>query len=174
MANNHTVRAHAAAAIPLDAPYRAATPEDANAMADLVNFAGEDMPLYLWSKMTTPGQSPWDVGSERARRVQGAFSYLNTVVREEGGRVAAALIGYPLSNEPESWADDEMPAMFVPLQELEDLAAGTWYINVVAAYPEYRGRGFGTGLLEIAERLGEIRASDPKKFWKDNKKTSSV
>jgi hypothetical protein len=29
----------------------------------------------------------------------------------------------------------EIPAMFVPLEELERSAPGTWYVNVLAAYP---------------------------------------
>jgi len=43
--------------------------------------------------------------------------------------------------------------MFVPLQELEDLAPGTWYVNVLAAYPDERGKGYGRALLGIADRL---------------------
>jgi ribosomal protein S18 acetylase RimI-like enzyme len=43
--------------------------------------------------------------------------------------------------------------MFVPLQQLEDLVPGTWYINVLAAFPEHRGKGYGTGLLTVAERI---------------------
>ena len=43
--------------------------------------------------------------------------------------------------------------MFVPLQELENLAPGTWYVNVLAAYPEERGKGHGTALLGVAEQL---------------------
>jgi ribosomal protein S18 acetylase RimI-like enzyme len=46
-----------------------------------------------------------------------------------------------------------MPAMFVPLQELENEASGTWYVNVLAAYPEDRGKGHGAALLAIAEKL---------------------
>ena len=46
-----------------------------------------------------------------------------------------------------------MPAMFVPLQELEDLVPGTWYVNVLAAYPDARGNGHGRALLGIADRL---------------------
>jgi len=41
----------------------------------------------------------------------------------------------------------------VPLQQLEDMAPGTWYLNVLAAYPERRRRGHGRALLGIAERL---------------------
>jgi ribosomal protein S18 acetylase RimI-like enzyme len=46
-----------------------------------------------------------------------------------------------------------MAAMFVPLQELENLAPGTWYVNVLAAYPEQRGKGHGTRLLAVADSL---------------------
>ncbi len=43
--------------------------------------------------------------------------------------------------------------MFVPLQQLEDMALSTWYVNVLAAYPEHRGRGHGSRLLKVAEEL---------------------
>ncbi|HZA65932.1 MAG TPA: GNAT family N-acetyltransferase [Geminicoccaceae bacterium] len=35
----------------------------------------------------------------------------------------------------------------------ENLAPGTWYVNVLATFVEYRGRGYGSRLLGIAERL---------------------
>ena len=72
------------------------------------------------------------------------------------GRVAAGLIGYPLPDRPEP-IPDTMPPMFVPLQELENLAPGTWYVNVLAAYPEHRGQGCGTALLAVAETAGRRR-----------------
>ena len=45
---------------------RAARPDDAPALAELVNFAGEGLPLYLWGKMAEAGQTAWDVGRIRA------------------------------------------------------------------------------------------------------------
>ena len=139
--------------IDLEPPLRAATPDDAAAMADLVNFAGDGLALYLWGKMAEPGQDAWEVGRQRARRESGGFSYRNTVVAEEDGEVVACLIGYPLPDEPEPIDYTTMPPMFVALQELENLAPATWYVNVVAAYPEHRGRGVGTMLLRVADRL---------------------
>jgi ribosomal protein S18 acetylase RimI-like enzyme len=68
------------------------------------------------------------------------------------------VIGYRLPDEPEPIGDD-MPPMFVPLLELENLAPGTWYVNVVATRPDHRGRGHGTKLLAIAEQLAEEAAS---------------
>jgi len=139
--------------IELAPPYRRASREDAAALAELVNFAGEGMPLYLWTRMAGPGESPWEVGRLRAARDEGSFSYRNAIVREEQSKVAAALIGYALPDAPDPVDYAGMPAMFVPLQQLEDLAPGTWYINVIATYPEHRGKGIGTELMAIAERL---------------------
>lgn len=113
------------------------------------------MPYFLWSRMAAEGDSPWDIGRQRACRDSGGFSYRNAVVREEEDRVVSALIGYPLPDEPEPVDYSEMPAMFVPLQQLEDMAPATWYINVLGTYPDYRGRGFGGELLAIAEALAD-------------------
>ena len=133
---------------------RKATRKDAAAMADLINFAGEGLPLYLWQQMMEPGETAWEVGRMRARREEGGFSYRNTMLMEAHGTVAASLIGYPLPDAPEAIDHDTMPAMFVPLQELENLVPGTWYVNVLSAYPQWRGQGFGTELLALADRLG--------------------
>jgi ribosomal protein S18 acetylase RimI-like enzyme len=122
-------------------------------MAELVNMAGEGIPLYVWTRMAEPGQSPWDVGRERARRETGAFSYRNAIVREQDGEVVACLVGYPLEARTAPADDSEIPPMFVPMQQLEDMVPGTWYVNVLATYPEHRGRGYGRGLLEIAEAI---------------------
>jgi len=136
----------------LTPPFRRATPNDAQALAELVDFASEGLALYLWTKIAGPGGDPWAVGRERALRGVGSFSYRNAVVMEREGRVAAGLIGYPLPDRPEP-IPHTMPPMFVPLQELENLAPGTWYVNVLAAYPEHRGHGHATTLLGVADTL---------------------
>lgn len=137
----------------LESPYRYATQDDAPALAELANEAAEGMPLYMWSKRAAKGQDPWEIGMARAKREKGGYSYRHAVVCEEDGDVVAALIGYPLPDAPPPGDYDDMPAMYVPLQELEDAARGTWYVNFIAAYPAHRGRGYGKALLDIAERL---------------------
>jgi ribosomal protein S18 acetylase RimI-like enzyme len=131
-------------------PFRRATIDDAPVLAELVNYAGEGMPLYLWSKMAGSGETAWDIGRRRAAREEGSFSYRNATIIEYDGECAGCLIGYEVSNDPAPIADD-MPAMFVPLQELEDLAPGTWYVNVLAVRPQFRGQGLGTKLLGVAD-----------------------
>ncbi len=133
-------------------PFRPARPDDAEALAELIDFAGEGMPLYLWEKMTEPGETAWDVGRRRAKREDSGFSYRNATILEIEGAAVACLIGYALPDRPEA-IDDDMPAMFVPLQELENLAPGTWYVNVLACYPSHRGQGYGTQFLALAKDL---------------------
>lgn len=142
----------------LQPPFRRATPADADALAELINFAGEGLPLYLWDKMREPGETAWDVGRRRAQRESGAFSYRNAVVAERAGRVIAGMVTYRVADEPEA-IDAETPGIFVPLLELENLALGSWYVNVLAVYPEFRGQGLGRQLLEIAGEQARENAS---------------
>jgi ribosomal protein S18 acetylase RimI-like enzyme len=130
---------------------RKAARDDAVALTELANFAGEGMPLYLWGRFAEEGQSGWEYGRERIRREEGGFSYRNAIIAEVEGVVAACHIGYRTADEPEAIDYETMPAMFVPLQELENLRPGHWYTEILSAYPQYRGQGFGTALLAYAE-----------------------
>lgn len=121
-------------------------------LARLIDLAGEGLPLYLWSEMAATGEDPWEIGQQRAARDTGGFSYRNSVVAEVDGKVVGALVGYPVADEPEPVDTGSTPPMFVPLRELENLAPGTWYVNSVAVFPEARGLGVGSKLMNRAEQ----------------------
>ena len=129
---------------------RDAASSDCTELAQLINFAGEGLPLYLWQQMAGAGEDPWEIGRQRAVRDTGSFSYRNSVVAELDGKIAGALVGYPLAAEPEPIDTANTPPMFIPLLELENLAAGTWYVNAVATFPEARGSGVGSKLMRWA------------------------
>lgn len=129
---------------------RLATIADAALLAVLGNIAGEGLPLHVWEGLAAPDESAWDVGRRRAAREEGSFSYRNATIIEHGGQCAGCLVGYAIPDAPAS-IPQELPAMFVPLQELEGLALGTWYVNVLAVLPQFRGIGLGTRLLQRAE-----------------------
>ena len=134
--------------------FRPATVDDATVLAELINYAGEGLPLYLWSQMAEPGEAAWDVGRRRAAREEGGFSYRNATIIEHDGQCAGCLIGYEIPDNAEPIPDD-MPAIFLPLQELENLAAGAWYINVLAVRPQFRSQGLGAELLALAEETAQ-------------------
>lgn len=137
----------------LPAPFRRGRPDDAPVLAELVNYAGEGLPLYLWASLAGPDESAWDVGTARARRETGSFSYRNAIMIERRGEAAGCLIGYPIPDQPEPIPPD-FPPLVRPLQELENLAPGTWYVNVLAVRPQHRGHGLGGQLLGLADEIG--------------------
>ncbi|MSP03752.1 MAG: N-acetyltransferase [Acetobacteraceae bacterium] len=138
--------------IDLPPTYPLATQADEPALADLVDFVGEGLPSYLWARMARPGEYPRDVGIRHTSREEGAFLYRNAIVGDDGDGAITALTGYSLSEQSEPIGPD-MPVMFVPVQELENLAPGNWHINVLATYPERRNRGHGARLTRFAEQL---------------------
>lgn len=134
---------------------RDARKEDCAALADLIDIAGEGLAGYVWQQIAGPGEDARAIGRQRAARDTGSFSYRNSVVAEVDGQIVGALVGYPIATEPEPIDTASMPPMFVPLQELENLAAGTWYVNAVAVVPEARGLGLGSQLMKRAEQAAQ-------------------
>jgi len=135
--------------------YRQAEHKDADDLARFINIAGEGLPHYLWDRMAEAGEDAWGVGAKRACREDGGFSYRNAIMATLGDAAAACLISYALPPSPEPFDPTSVPAMFVPLMELENLAPNNWYINVLAAYPQFRGQGLGSRLLEIAQQKAD-------------------
>jgi ribosomal protein S18 acetylase RimI-like enzyme len=134
-----------------DLRLRPARKDDAEALARLIDIAGEGFGMYLWSQAAKPGETALEIGKRRAQREEGGFSYRHATIAELGGRIAGLLLGYRLP-EPYVLGDvSALPEMVRPLVELEAEAPGTWYVNALAAFPEYRGRGIGTRLLTEAE-----------------------
>lgn len=132
---------------------RPARREDAADLARLGDMAGHGLPSFLWRRSAAPGQDPFEIGVARAARDDADFSWRNAAVADVDGQVAAALVTYPTSDTPEPL--DGLGPIVRTLQELEDRAPGSQYINVLAVYPAFRRRGIGRLLLkEAARRAG--------------------
>ncbi|ESW60590.1 MAG: hypothetical protein Q27BPR15_11095 [Rhodobacter sp. CACIA14H1] len=141
---------------------RAATAADAGHLVRFINMAADDLPLHFWSRSVGPQGDPWAYGRERAARETGGFSFRNAWLAEVEGEVAACLLGYPAEDDPGP-IDPDTPPIFVPLLELEAMAPGSWYLNVLATYEAYRGKGCGSALLahaeDVAHRAGRTSIS---------------
>ncbi|MEX3015307.1 GNAT family N-acetyltransferase [Gymnodinialimonas hymeniacidonis] len=129
-----------------DLASRPATLADVPLMAQLVDMAGEGLPMTLWAAMVQGDETPMDVGMARASRDEGAFSWRNAVVGTVDGASKGMIITYDVATEPE----EITPDLFVPLIELENMAPGTLYVNVLAVLPDARGKGLGRSLLKEA------------------------
>ena len=133
------------------ATFRPAAKADASALAVLVDIAGEGLPAHLWNTLKAPGQSILEVGRERAAREEGGFSYRNAIIAEVDGEIAACLVGYRLDDPYDLGDLEQAPPVVRPLVLLEAKARGSWYVNVLATFPEFRRCGIGIELLGIAE-----------------------
>lgn len=131
---------------------RQATAADDADLVQFINMAADDLPLHFWRKSVGPDGDPIAYGRERARRDTGNFTYRNAWLAEQGGAVAACLLGYMADAVPGP-IDPDTPAIFIPLLQLEALAPGSWYLNVLATYGPHRGHGLGTALLAHAETV---------------------
>lgn len=131
---------------------REAQVTDAGHLTRFINMAADDLPLHFWKRTVGPEGDPWAYGRERAARETGSFSFRNAWLAEVEGEVAACLLGYAAEPEPAP-IDPDTPPIFVPLLELEALAPGSWYLNVLATYASQRGKGLGSALLLKAETI---------------------
>lgn len=131
---------------------RAARQDDARTLARIIDIAGHGLPAYLWKGMASANETPLDVGTERAARSSGGFSWRNAHLAVTDGQIAGGLIGYRLGEDPQPI--DDLPAMFRPLQALENRVPGSYYINALACFEAFRQSGVGLALLAQAEALG--------------------
>lgn len=137
--------------------FRQARESDALDLACLIDCASRGLALWLWSTLRTAGQSSIEVGRHRIRTLSASpLHYATFTVADIDGAIAGALTGrlIPLRYERGDFAD--LPDVYAPLLELEAVAAGSWYLNVVAVYPEFRGRGLGSALLRKAEEIARL------------------
>ena len=138
---------------------RKARASDAPHLVRFINMAADNLPLHFWRKTVGPEGDPWALGEERAARESGNFSYRNAWLAEVDGSVAACLLGYAADPEPAP-IEPDTPPLFVPLLELEAMAPGSWYLNVLATYEEFRGKGLGSALLVHAETIAAAAGHD--------------
>jgi len=126
---------------------------DARDLVELIVMAGEGLPLRVWEDMRENGESVMDVGYRRATRTKGSFSYRNADVALQGRDVISAIVSYPLPVNMQPGAVADVSPLFRPLVELENMAISTWYINMLASYPEARGQGAASALMvEVGTR----------------------
>jgi ribosomal protein S18 acetylase RimI-like enzyme len=146
---------------------RPARREDAGALARLIDLAAEGLPGHLWAGMAEPGEDPLAVGTRRAARDEGTFSWRNAVVAECEGQVAGGIVAWPMPEAPQPL--DGLPPVLRPVQALENRVGGTLYVNSLAVFPGFQRRGIGRRLL-----VGTFAADRPVSLIRASANTSAA
>jgi ribosomal protein S18 acetylase RimI-like enzyme len=131
--------------------FRPARKEDCRTIAELYRISSDGVADYIWRKLAEPGEEPIEVGERRYAREDTVFSYRNCTVAERNGEVIGMLAAFPMEPDPDvSDPNEEVDPVLKPYSELE--RPGSFYICGMALFPEYRGEGLGTGMLELARQ----------------------
>lgn len=133
----------------LEPPLRHFHPDDADAVARLNDMASGGLLLAQWTDEAGSAGDPWELG--RLQQIDQMKSGWVMIVLDQGQGVEAVLMGQAHSNEPVG--TEGVDPVWVPLVELENLVPGSWCLNVIATFPESRGRGHGAILMGKAEAL---------------------
>lgn len=135
--------------------FRLATRADSGSLAILIDIAANGLANIIWLDQAGPGHSALEVGRQSVRQPDNVDSYRNATVAMVGPEIAGCIIG----GLPEDLYDpsrlDEKPDLFRPVARLAVQAAGTWYIDVIASFAEYRGDGLGSKLIGVAASKAE-------------------
>ena len=132
---------------------RKAVKSDAKDIAKLALIAGEGIPAYFWAQSAKQEQPIEAVGAARLLSEKDNFSYRNVHVAVIDDNVAAMILAYRLPDADNAEDLDELPEFIRPLVELEQCVPASFYINMIATYPQYRNMSIGTKLMSIVDRL---------------------
>lgn len=134
--------------------FRRATPDDASDLAVLFDIASRRLISWYWGVSATPGQSWFEIGRDRIRNnaaSDGHFTNWHVALRN--GSVAGALNSHMIAEPYDTSSFDAIPLELLAPNQLEAVAEGTYYIFVAAVFPDYRGQGIGTAMLNLAQSL---------------------
>jgi ribosomal protein S18 acetylase RimI-like enzyme len=137
---------------------RDAVATDAQALAALCIVAGHGVMTLLYDRLV-PGKSLVDTIVERRVLNTENFAALChwRVAVDTSGNMLGALNSFPHQVLMTAPADPLMDAArlqpIAALSELEATATDSYYVNIIAVFPKYRGCGAGFRLIQEAERL---------------------
>lgn len=138
----------------MNTPYiiRDARKNEAKQLARLVNIAGQGpdsvgLDYTVWSRGANEGQDPYDVGSLRIENEVGGYSYNNIRIIEVDAKPAALAMSFEVIKKSQTEMD-EIDDLFKIFSVLAQQRIGSYYLDSLAVFPEYRGCGFGRILIE--------------------------
>lgn len=135
------------------AAIRPACTADSEHIARLAMLAGEGIPAYFWNQIKQANESVVEAGARRVISDETNFSYKNAHVALYAEKIAGLLLGYKIVSVPSHAEVNSAPEFIRPLLLMDRKVPGTYYINMLATYPEYRGKGLGRALMLHAETV---------------------
>jgi len=126
---------------------RKATINDCKSIAELALMAGDGITAYFWEQFNKENQEIIDVGANNLMSETENFSYRNVTIAEIDSNVVGMLLAYKLPSSSYDENLNDYPEFFRPMIELELCVPNSYYLNMLATYPNFRGKSVGLNLL---------------------------
>ena len=136
--------------------YRPAKSGDSRFIAEMIDISSDGIALIEWTEAAQAAGdcTALDIGAGIYASETGDYSYRNCCIAEIADRRVGMLLGFPMPARNPSDVVSPPPFdgtdVFAPYKYLE--APDTWYICGVALLPDYRGRGIGAELMQMARQ----------------------
>ena len=127
--------------------FRPAKKSDCPTIASLYSISSDGVADYIWTKLAQPGENLLDVGQRRYEKENSLFSYQNCTLAILDKTIVGMLVAFPIVVD--ETAEPEEDPVLAPYSKLEE--NNSYYICGVALFPEYRNRGIGSRLMNLAE-----------------------
>lgn len=131
--------------------------EDSEHIARLFQISAGGVADYIWNLIDPSGRPLLEIGTERYARENAVFSYENCVMADIDGAVAGMMHVFQM-RQPVEVDEEDIDPVLRPYDELE--LPNTFYISGIAFYPEHRGQGIGSRLLDLASEIARDRKLD--------------
>ncbi len=136
----------------MSSPIRQADIRDALEIAAIVDIAGHGIDLDHWMKFRDGDHSVLSAARRLVLEDRTLpYHYSRAHVLEFDGRIAGGLVGGLTGEEP--GLAGQSPPYLERLETLENRVPGYWNVLAIAVYPEFRGQGLASKLLDHAVRL---------------------
>jgi len=137
----------------MDVTLRRATELDVPDLARLFIMAADGIVDALYHGLV-PGVPTEKLFEWRFTQAGSVKSYEHCWVAQQGTRAIGMVHAFPIDGLAEAPSDPRLTAdrlaVLAPIAALDEQARGSYYINVVAVYPDCRGGGIGNRLLARA------------------------
>lgn len=133
--------------------FRTATADDAGDIARLIAISSDGVAEIEWAEQAQQENcDPLEIGERTYQNPKGDYSWRNCTIVEHDHKSCGMLLTFAMPDGPtrdqakRPTADDEN--VFAPYIYLEE--SNSWYICGIALFPEHRGRGIGSQLMQQA------------------------
>ena len=156
---------------------RRARIEDARDIASLVAISSDGVAVIEWQQQAEQeGCAALNIGERTYRSSTGNYSWRSATMVEKAGQVCGMLLTFPMPDaEPRDTTQRpgiDAGNVFAPYMYLEE--PNSWYICGVAVYPEHRGQGIGTQLMQLANQQARQHGFDKLSLVAFEQNTGSV